>query len=197
MNLLVPQLIEGLHEVGKCPRLVIDATREGVELPQWVREKWGESMPIDLDPRYPLELKMDERGLRCCLSFGGPVDCYFPWESIYLVQDRETALGLVVEENLPPSVTLDADGRFIMAAPRMTDSFPVVKGDRVEPRSPSLEVDAVVDPKAKGKPALAAARAAVAEADDDDGDDGWTDSIEETAQRRRAMFKVIDGGQGS
>ena len=84
MQHLVSELISALHGNGKCPRLVINARLDGVVLPDWVREKWGESLPIDLDPSYPLELRMDDDGLSCQLSFGGAYPCFFPWAAIYL-----------------------------------------------------------------------------------------------------------------
>ena len=101
MKPVAQQFIEALHSESRCPRMTINAQRAGVVVPDFVREEWGERLPIDLDPDYPLELKMDDDGLTCTLSFGGPFECYFPWPAIYAIQDRETSLGMVFEAFLP------------------------------------------------------------------------------------------------
>ena len=139
MEGIVPQLIGALHANDKCPRLVINALFDGVVLPLWVKEKWGESLPIDLDPSYPLDLRMDDEGLHCTLSFGSASDCFFPWPSIYLVQDRETSLGLVLEEHLPDSLTVGEDGTI---GPPSADPFPVVIDTTPEAVDESVETEA-------------------------------------------------------
>ncbi len=101
MKHAVMQLIEALHEAERCPRLIVNGKLPEVLIPEHIREDWGECLPIDLDPTYPLNLSADETGFHCCLSFGMPYDCFFPWEAIYVVQDRETQQGMVLEENVP------------------------------------------------------------------------------------------------
>ena len=101
----VKSLIESIHQGGSCPRLKIDLTREGVVCPDFVCEKWGEELIIDLDPSYPLNLAFTAVGVEADLSFGGYVTrCKFPYASIYLIVDRNTGKGELFEENIPESV---------------------------------------------------------------------------------------------
>ena len=98
------QFIEVLQSEDQGPRLTIDATCTGVVVPAFVKAEWGESLPIDLDPAYPLELEMSDVGINCSLSFGGSHACFFPWESVYVVQERDSGLGIVIESNRPGTV---------------------------------------------------------------------------------------------
>jgi stringent starvation protein B len=170
---LIRQWIEALHHNGQCARLMVDATADGVVVPEHIKEQWGEAMPIDLDPAFPLELTMDEGGIDCVLSFGGPHACHLPWRSIYVVQDRDSQIGVVIEENLPPRFALETEEH-------------VAPGGREAP--------------AEG-PRAPRPQAAVAEVEeglgevDADGDDEEAGAEGEAAARRRASFKVIDGGK--
>ena len=97
--------IESLHAKQRCPRLHVDTTRPGIEVPDFVRERWKEQLVIDLDPQYPLELEFTAVGVEANLSFGGFVTrCVFPWEAVYIVVDRETGRGLVIESIVPRAV---------------------------------------------------------------------------------------------
>lgn len=97
--------IESLHTKQRCPRLHVDTTRPGIVCPDFVRERWKEQLVIDLDPQYPLELEFTEVGVEANLSFGGFVTrCVFPWEAVYVVVDRDTGRGLVIESIVPPAV---------------------------------------------------------------------------------------------
>lgn len=122
MNPAVMQLIEALHEAERCPRLIVNGTLPTVLIPEHIREDWGECLPIDLDPSYPLNLSADDHGLHCCLSFGAPYDCFFPWEAIYVVQDRESQQGMVLEENVPSQLLVDkATGLAVQEDPEVDE----------------------------------------------------------------------------
>ena len=101
MKAQIEHWIKELHEQGQVSRLMVNSTVDGVEIPDWVREQWAEALPIGLDPSFPLELRFEDEGLHCCLSFGGPWNCFFPWSSIYVVQERDSQIGVVIDDNLP------------------------------------------------------------------------------------------------
>jgi stringent starvation protein B len=101
----VQSVVESLYASGRCPRLHVNASLEGVVCPDFIREQWQERLIIDLDASYPLDLTFDEHGLGADLSFGGYVTrCTFPWTAIYVVADRATGRGIVLEQNMPESV---------------------------------------------------------------------------------------------
>lgn len=101
----VQSLIESIHADGSCPRLQVDLTSDGIVCPDFVCEKWGEELVIDLDPSYPLDLAFTATGVDVDLSFGGYVTrCTFPYAAIYMVADRATGRGILIDENMPESV---------------------------------------------------------------------------------------------
>ena len=76
----VQSVVESLYASGRCPRLHVNASLEGVVCPDFIREQWQERLIIDLDASYPLDLSFDEHGLGADLSFGGYVTRgSFPW----------------------------------------------------------------------------------------------------------------------
>lgn len=174
---IIRQFIEALHADEQCPRLLVNALVDGVIVPDHIREKWGNALPIDLEPSYPLELQMTDEGLACCLSFGGPFECFFPWKSIYVVQDRATQMGVVVEDNVPQSVQVQkemADG--VVLKRTEPNVQPELKKQREVQTSPQPAVAPVAE-RATEKPSEE-------EVDLD------------TPEARRARFRVIDGGRG-
>lgn len=87
------------------PRIVVDATHEGVLVPGQVRDRWGHQLVIDLDPRYPLRLEVSYEGCAVDLSFGGEVSrCVFAWPAIYTVQNRGSGDAVVIEARVPKNV---------------------------------------------------------------------------------------------
>ena len=163
----VQSVIESLQAAGRCPRLHVNAMFDGVVCPDFIRDQWRERLIIDLDPSYPLDLTFLEEGLSADLSFGGYVTrCTFPYGAVYVVADRSTGRGIVLDQNMPDSVKRSRYG----------------KGDD-EAQKPALRTvggDAEVEePSAPEEPAETAATAA-------------TD--ESQVKKRRAAFKVIDGG---
>jgi stringent starvation protein B len=164
----VQSVIESLQAAGRCPRLHVNAMFEGVVCPDFIRDQWRERLIIDLDPSYPLDLTFLEEALSADLSFGGYVTrCTFPYGAVYVVADRSTGRGIVLDQNMPDSVKRSRFG----------------KGD--EAQKPVLRTvggdddDAEPTPKPRAEPAPAA----TGEATD-----------ETQVKKRRAAFKVIDGG---
>lgn len=150
----------------------MNAQTPGVDLPQSIIDVWREELPIDLDPAYPLDLVYDDLGFSCTLSFREPVVCFIPWKSIYILKDRETKTGMIVEANLPLNWTAENEGNSVGGG------IPV---SSVEPRP--------------GLPALDKKDISVVpafELDDSETSLGGID--EDTAAERRARFKIIEGG---
>lgn len=137
---------------------------EGVVCPDFIRDQWRERLIIDLDPSYPLDLAFLEEALSADLSFGGYVTrCTFPYGSVYVVADRSTGRGIVLDQNMPDSVKRSRYG----------------KGEEAQrPALRTVGSDAEVeDPK----PAT-------------EGTGPAESTDESQVQKRRAAFKVIDGG---
>jgi len=206
----VQQLIESLHRDGSCPLLQIDLTREGVDCPDFVRAQWGERLTIHLDPSYPLNLDFTATGVAVDLSFGGYVTrCTFPYAAIYLVADRATGEGAFFGDNAPASVRRE---RGLSPAPTGAG------GPQFEPRErgagesrrrrrPRGDQEAPAPAAAAEPSRLAAAEpprlaALVAVEPEPDAAPGERPAAEtdlpqktdDAAARRRAIFKVIDGG---
>ena len=140
---------------------------DGVVCPDFIRDQWRERLIIDLDPSYPLDLTFLEEGLSADLSFGGYVTrCTFPYGAVYVVADRSTGRGIVLDQNMPDSVKRSRYG----------------KGD--EAQKPALRTvggdPEVEEPAAAPEERVEAATGA------------QTDETQ--VKKRRAAFKVIDGG---
>lgn len=171
----VQSVVESLYADGRCPRLHVNAISDGVDCPDFIREQWQERLIIDLDSSYPLDLTFDEIGLTADLSFGGFVSrCSFPFQSIYVVADRATGRGVVLEENMPDAVR---------KARKVVTTGPLPGHDEAAVDQPVPE------------PELARAQDVLV--DDtlaEDAGEGEPPEADEQAQKRRAAFKVIDGG---
>jgi len=138
---------------------------DGVVCPDFIRDQWRERLIIDLDPSYPLDLTFLEEGLSADLSFGGYVTrCTFPYGAVYVVADRSTGRGIVLDQNMPDSVKRSRYGKGGDEAQK--PALRTVGGDAAEAEAPS--------PATEQAPA---------------------DPTDETqVKKRRAAFKVIDGG---
>jgi stringent starvation protein B len=182
----VQSVVESLYAAGRCPRLHVNATCEGVVCPDFIREQWQERLIIDLDATYPLDLSFSDEGIGADLSFGGYVTrCSFPWKAIYVVADRATGRGIVLDQNMPEAVRRSRHqpvtgplGPSAELRPSSTPSVVPVSGPqptRVKPTAqPAAKPTAVQ--QASPQPSSTAA------------------GHESEVQRRRAAFKVIDGG---
>jgi stringent starvation protein B len=184
----VQSVVESLYAAGRCPRLHVNATCEGVVCPDFIREQWQERLIIDLDATYPLDLSFSDEGIGADLSFGGYVTrCNFPWKAIYVVADRATGRGIVLDQNMPeavrrsrhqpvtgplgPSAELrPAPAPAVVPAPEARAQQPT----RVKPTPQAAKPSAVQ--QGSSQPSSAA------------------QGHESEVQRRRAAFKVIDGG---
>jgi stringent starvation protein B len=166
----VQSVVESLYAAGRCPRLHVNALSDGVVVPDFIRDQWQERLIIDLDSGYPLDLSFEGVGISADLSFGGFVTrCTFPWTSIYVVADRASGRGIVLDQNMPDSV-------------RKSRQTPTTG-----PLPARVKLEAVDDGTAEPKVA-----AALAEEPARSGTETGTD--EKQVQKRRAAFKVIDGG---
>ncbi len=166
----VQSVIESLYAVGRCPRLHVDATHEGIDCPDFIREQWRERLIIDLDPAYPLDLTFEADTLAADLSFGGYVTrCIFPYDAVYVVADRSTGRGIVLDQNMPE----------------------VVRRSRYAKTSTSQE-------RADGKPSLRPLPTQQLASDDTEVQVAPQEPRDEqkdgAAEKRRAAFRVIEGG---
>ena len=237
----VQSVIESLYAAGRCPRLHVNALFEDVSCPDFIREQWRERLIIDLDPSYPLDLTFEEDGLGADLSFGGYVTrCSFPYGAVYVVADRSTGRGIVLDQNMPDSVKRTRYGRAggdasgsEPAKPTLRPVAAVEPDPEPEPK-PELGPDADTDsgatsaaPGLKPGPKQDVAAPAPEPAPPDDSEDaaaaglsaeaqakpdaepevddaaasakdptkaGEPKADTEQVQKRRAAFRVIDGG---
>lgn len=184
----VQSVVESLYAAGRCPRLHVNATCEGVVCPEFIREQWQERLIIDLDATYPLDLSFSDEGIGADLSFGGYVTrCNFPWKAIYVVADRATGRGIVLDQNMPESVRRSR---------QQPITGPLTAGSdlraRPSPGKPGLTPTATATPGVvAGPPAKPGVSAVPAGSTPTQS---GTTTRESEAQRRRAAFKVIDGG---
>jgi stringent starvation protein B len=188
----VQSVVESLYAAGRCPRLHVNATCEGVVCPEFIREQWQERLIIDLDATYPLDLSFSDEGIGADLSFGGYVTrCNFPWKAIYVVADRATGRGIVLDQNMPESVRRSRQqpitGPLTAGADLRARPSPSKPG--IAPTSPLPTAPPPPGAAAGPKPGVSAVPAGSAPAST-----GATGNRDSEAQRRRAAFKVIDGG---
>jgi len=187
----VQSVIESLYAAGRCPRLHVNATHASVVCPEEIRHQWKERLIIDLDSSYPLDLTFGQTGLAANLSFGGLVTrCSFPWEAVYVVMDRATGRGIVLDRHVPESVRRQSG----TAAPAARlDEAGESTPERPELRAVSTEPDPIEVSETSPTPASAAA-AASAETTAEPEKPATPATDETQVKKRRAAFRVIDGG---
>ncbi len=183
------KMVESLHAKGAIARLQVNMQHEQVVVPDFVRERWPEQLVIDLDPSWPLDLAYTDEAIEADLSFGGHVErCVFPLAAILMVADRETGKGIRLDANLPEDMqrAREVERAAQRVAARDSDR-PDAGGARRKRRKKAKDdtAPAVVPAPA---PVEGAAESAAAHEPDP-----ASESTEERAQRRRAVFKVIDG----
>jgi stringent starvation protein B len=165
--------IEQLYAAGATPRLLIDARRADVVVPDFLRARWAEKLVIDLDASYPLDLDYDVDGVHATLAFSGRTSrCTFSWASIYRVIDRADGRGIVVPAHEPPA---QLPPELVYGSAPMA-----VVTEVVEAKKPALSAVPPSDPIVDA-PAAPVAAAPVSTSD-------------EEAKARRAKFRVIEGG---
>ncbi len=194
----VQSVIESLYAAGRCPRLHVNALFEGVSCPDFIREQWRERLIIDLDPSYPLDLTFEADGLGADLSFGGYVTrCSFPYGAVYVVADRSTGRGIVLDQNMPDSVKRTRYGRAggdsrgngsAKPSLRPVSAEPDAPAENVEePTKPDVQLDATDEAPEANEANDASVADVAAKTDEPQADT-------EQVQKRRAAFRVIDGG---
>lgn len=130
---------------GKTARLYVDSTREGVEVPEHVREQWGEGLLIDLNPAWPIQLGFDDQALYADLGFQGVLmRCRFPFRAVWAVMDFAAGSGFVFKENVPEKL-----------AGQLTATEPLPDEGAPEPAS---AVTTLESPSSEPAPHKAAAR---------------------------------------
>lgn len=169
--------IEQLYAAGATPRLMIDARRADVVVPDFLRAKWAAQLVIDLDAAYPLDLAYDTDGVHANLAFSGVVTrCTFSWPSIYQVIDRGTGRGIMIPAH-EPAVELPADLLYVAQA--VTEV--------VESKKHALSA---VPPLEKSEKALEKP----SEKSEKTDASASSSASDEAAKARRAKFRVIEGG---
>jgi stringent starvation protein B len=204
----VQSVVESLYAAGRCPRLHVNAACEGVVCPEHIRDQWRERLIIDLDATYPLDLTFAEDGIGADLSFGGHVTrCTFPWKAIYVVADRASGKGIVIDQNMPESVRRSRTPPTTGPLPSTGDLRRTFEHERAKDR----RVGGPSKPnRRKPKPTEPFVTPITSVATSSNGSNGSTTSTSSTTsslpapsdnperdgevQRRRAAFKVIDGG---
>lgn len=199
----IAKAIEDVLLAGHTPRIHVDARRVDVEVPDHVRERWQARLVIDLDPSWPLRLEYGPDGLGVDLAFQGVVTrCVFGWKAIYVVLDRATGRGTVIEaqlppHELPPGEAIDDRGPRSQPAlvPAPTPSLAPVSKLSAHTRPtivPSEEPEAPAKRPRRSRDANAA-RVELPPPPDDTSKSTEASS-EEKAKERRARFRVITGG---
>ncbi|MDQ3032546.1 MAG: ClpXP protease specificity-enhancing factor SspB [Myxococcota bacterium] len=186
--------IDDIWNAGHTPRLQIDARRDDVVVPDSVRERWGARLVLDLDASWPLNLQMDESGVAVDLAFQGVVTrCTLPWASIYVVLDRSTGRGVVIESHMPRDGAGEASSATAprAIAPRATPPRAMLREVGPEMVEPPKSAPPKRVPPASAQPASAQPPKST----QPPGEGAADVSSEEEARRRRSRFKVIDGGQ--
>lgn len=209
----IAKAIDDVLAAGHTPRIHVDARRPDVTVPDHVRERWQARLVIDLDPGWPLNLEHEKDGLGVDLAFQGLVSrCKFGWGAIYVVLDRATGRGTVIEANLPPHELAPETNDRVGELPRRKDGLrPGLTA--VAPLPVADEASVAADKPRRGKkkpstdvasPEPRAALDARAPAAVDDGapiasrgpevPSSETSSSDDRARERRARFRVINGG---
>lgn len=207
----VQSVIESLYAAGRCPRLHVNATHASVVCPEEIRHQWKERLIIDLDSSYPLDLTFGQTGLAANLSFGGLVTrCSFAWEAIYVVMDRATGRGIVLDRHVPESVRrqsgaaaqavrLDSDGEPTPERPELRavsmEPDPIEVSETPASAAASEAATAAATSSTSPASAVSAVSAASAAAATAEPEKPATPATDETqVKKRRAAFRVIDGG---
>jgi stringent starvation protein B len=204
----VQSVVESLYAAGRCPRLHVNATCEGVVCPDHIREQWRERLIIDLDASYPLDLTFAEEGIGADLSFGGHVTrCTFPWKAIYVVADRASGKGIVLDQNMPESVRRSRTPPTTGPLPSTGDLRRTFEHERAKdrrvggPSKPNRRKPKPAGAESPGPgrgaaPPTAISPASTSSSATSSSSPATSDDPERESevQRRRAAFKVIDGG---
>jgi stringent starvation protein B len=109
----VERLVRDLMGRGSSAHLLVDATREGVDVPDSVRDQWKQKLVLDLNPSWPMNIVYDEQGMELDLSFGGLLSrCRIPFHAVWAVVNP-SGKGHVFHANVPPALAdeIERDSR--------------------------------------------------------------------------------------
>ncbi len=70
---------------GQTAKIVLNnsALLDGHGFPGYILSKFEAGVPLDLNPRFPLDLEVDEDGFSANLAFEGAVSrCFVPWRAV-------------------------------------------------------------------------------------------------------------------
>lgn len=83
----------------------LDPRRPGVDVPAWFKDRHQLVLQVGLNMAVPIpDLKADEDGVRCTLSFNrAPHACLLPWSAIYAIVGEDQR-GMVWPADVPPEV---------------------------------------------------------------------------------------------
>lgn len=191
----VQKVVESLYAAGRCPRLHVNSLWDGVVCPDEIRNRWRERLILDLDSSYPLDLQYDEDGLSADLSFGGVVTrCVFPWPAIYVVADRATGRGIVLDQHLPESVRRASQLPTTGPLPEKSDLRRVFDSGAQPAARPVAAPSAREEESTAPNPAPAGSEKPPETDPEETGKAPVREASEQKAQARRAAFKIIDGG---
>jgi stringent starvation protein B len=173
----IQRAMDEIWNAGHTPRIHVDASRADVVVPDSVRATWGARLILDLEANMPLNLEYDAEQMHLDLAFRGLVArCHLPWRSIYVVLDRTTGQGFVIEAHLPDELKSPPAAERRSSRPAAEEATASIRADRVDALSQPMLVAPVRDEAEPGAEPTS----------------GPTD---DEAKKRRARFKVIDGGQ--
>jgi len=121
----IQRSIQDLLRRGRNAHVLVDATRDGVEVPDHVREQWKQRLMLDLNPDWPMGLDFDEQAFYADLGFQGVLmRCRIPFRAVWAVMDTKDGNGFVFHSNLPPELAgefekhaeTESDGATVAAA---------------------------------------------------------------------------------
>ena len=95
-----------LLEQGQPVRLLLDARREGVEVPPRFRNTPQLILEIGYKMNPPIpDLDIEGDGVRCTLSFAKqPFQCVMPWTAIWTLVGKHDGRGYQWVEDMPPEI---------------------------------------------------------------------------------------------
>ena len=107
-----------VNECEQTMKVVVNPSRlmEGSGFPDHVLQRYSDALPLDLNPRYPLNMVLGDQAFSVDLAFGGVVvTCFIPWRAV-------VALGVGMggvfweHEQVPPSTDAEPVPDETMAA---------------------------------------------------------------------------------
>ena len=122
----------------------LDPRREGVKVPEWLAARPQLVLQLGLNFAIPIpDLVIDERGVRCTLSFNrSPFYCVLPWSAVYAVVAEDGQVTVWPKE-VPPEL--------VPAPAPVRRGAPSTRGERNKPQRPRISVVPPIAPEADAK----------------------------------------------